>query len=177
MGRAEDDNQKDLDSSHEEVSLYLEPPCPDGDGTDHINVDSSGRTSLGRWLALDRKSPIKTEDGLFSSVSGYWYWLETGDDRLRDLHGEEALSLGLARTRRLPEDLFFREKVKKALSAKLLTSVGMSERFALSSLPLDFYSVRGERPTRPEDGPWILEHLEAERRRLHGELSAEDREI
>lgn len=48
---------------------------PARDGIEHINVYSKGATDLGRMLSNFSKFPIRTKDGNFMSVEGYWYWL------------------------------------------------------------------------------------------------------
>ena len=64
------------------------------DGEDHINIYSKGKTEIGRWLSNFSHTEIITEDGKFSSIEGYWYWLTTKDERLRTLIGWAAKDLG-----------------------------------------------------------------------------------
>uniref|UniRef100_A0AAU8KXR4 Uncharacterized protein n=1 Tax=Serratia phage Kevin TaxID=3161161 RepID=A0AAU8KXR4_9CAUD len=67
---------------------------PSTDGKNHINIYSRGRTELGRWLSHFQHHPIETEDGVFNSLEGYWYWLESYHDDLRLVSGIEAKTLG-----------------------------------------------------------------------------------
>ena len=71
-----------------EDSIYTE------DGIDHINIYSRGHTELGQYLSNFAYTPIQTEDGRFYSIEGYWYWLNTHNDKLRLLYGFKARSFG-----------------------------------------------------------------------------------
>jgi hypothetical protein len=48
---------------------------PKKDGIEHINIYSKGRTALGIFLSNFTQCDLETEDGEFSSIEGYWYWL------------------------------------------------------------------------------------------------------
>lgn len=72
---------------------------PKEDGVSHINVYSKGNTDLGRMLSNFYKFPIKTEDGEFMSVEGYWYWMSIAEteprrEELRKAYGFWAKKLG-----------------------------------------------------------------------------------
>jgi len=61
------------------------------DGLSHINIYSKGMTELGRLLSNFANTPVNTpQDGKFTSIEGYWYWLLGKNDNrevLRTLHG------------------------------------------------------------------------------------------
>ncbi len=134
------------------------------DGVDHINVYSKGETALGRWLSNFARSPILIPvDGLFQSVEGYWYWLRTGDERLRKLWGFEAKRVGRESQEREPAG--FQDKIRKAIQIKLESNPEMLEVFRESTLPLEHYYVFSG--VKKDAGyKWILEHLEELRRTL-----------
>lgn len=71
---------------------------PNEDGITHINIYSQGKTELGKMLSNFYRFPIKTQDGDFLSVEGYWYWLSIEDcevkERLRTYYGYRAKELG-----------------------------------------------------------------------------------
>lgn len=67
---------------------------PSTDGVNHTNIYSRGRTELGRWLSHFQHHPMETEDGLFDSMEGYWYWLDSYHDDLRTVSGYQAKELG-----------------------------------------------------------------------------------
>ncbi len=65
------------------------------DGITHINIYSKGKTELGRLMSNFALSPFSVpQHGEFKSIEGYWYWLSTGDESLRDLYGYEAKKAG-----------------------------------------------------------------------------------
>ena len=136
---------------------------PENDGIDHINVYSKGKTELGKFLSNFAYSLIETEDGLFSSIEGYWYWLGHNDDRLRKLSGFEAKKLG--RELGAPDWIDseeFKEKIKKAITIKLNSNEAVELLDAnsdLLDLPLAHYYVYKGKVVEPKDGEWILEHL------------------
>lgn len=74
---------------------------PKDDGITHINIYSKGETSLGQMLSnfYNNISDIKTKDGKFKSVEGYWYWLSIECDLkdkeiLRTVYGFNAKKVG-----------------------------------------------------------------------------------
>lgn len=71
---------------------------PENKGIDHINVYSKSRTPLGRMLSNWYSCLLETEDGLFQSVEGYFFWLGLQDcperDILRSLSGYKAKQEG-----------------------------------------------------------------------------------
>lgn len=132
---------------------------PEKDGVNHINVYSKGRTALGRFLSNFANSPIETEDGHFSSIEGYWYWLGTHDDHLRSLYGYRAKAYGrkLHSKHRLDKSLF-EDKIKKAITIKITNNDKFKELFANSSLKFEHYYVFGGKVI-DAGYKWILEHL------------------
>lgn len=135
------------------------------DGVTHVNIYSRGRTALGRFLSNYALTPIDTEDGPFRSIEGYWYWLSAQDDRLRRMSGYAAKKLGRQlRAADWREDDWFRDKVVRALAAKLLANPEMLLELTRLSLPLDhYYVVSGGHTVRPEQGRWVIDFYEAVR--------------
>jgi len=140
-----------------------------GDGINHINVYSRGETALGEFLSNWTYSPVTTIDGFFSSIEGYWYWLLTGDERLRKKTGWNAKSLGrdICKAQKMgewdyDEDPTFREKITDAINQKIDDSEYRDEFYA-STLPFDHYYIIKGRVVRPKNGRWIIDFLTEKR--------------
>lgn len=119
------------------MTTYL----PENDGIDHINIYSKGRTEIGRWMSNFAFTPITIpEHGKFFSIEGYWYWLGSGDERLRKLTGFAAKSLGrdLRGRKTLPEDEF-RALISAAIRIKAEGNVRLLSELRASTLPLTHY--------------------------------------
>ena len=131
----------------------------DIDGIHHINIYSKGNTEIGRWLTNFSYSPIQTENGWFNSVEGYWYWLTTLNDKLRDLHGFAAKKLG-KESEQIVEltEKQFKEKICKAIDLKLKTN----PRWVAESvnLPLQHYYDYGGKRVYKKEYDWITEHIQ-----------------
>lgn len=145
---------------------------PEEDGVTHINVYSKARTELGRLMSNFTYLPFEHPlHGSFNSVEGYWYWLSTGDDRLRTLHGFDAKKLGreLRGADWSPKpDLFtnFQECIKTAIDQKVKNSERLRELLAVSDLPFVHYYVMYDRVLPQESDNWIMEHWESIRKSL-----------
>lgn len=147
----------------------------DEDGVTHINVYSRGKTWLGRELSNFAERPFTCpEFGHFQSIEGYWYFLLTGNEALRDLAGFEAKKVGKkSRPGKPPE--FFEHHVRRALRLKVDAHDDLKGMFAESRLPLAHYYYMkewstGEMKERPADShPWVIDELEDIRARLQGD--------
>jgi len=100
---------------------------PETDGIDHINVYSKAKTDLGKFLSNFTYAKIKTQDGIFSSIEGYWYWLLSSDHPKHDCYecnatGTTVLDIG-AQSYFGPCDLCNRETLRY-LSAAEAKKVG-----------------------------------------------------
>lgn len=131
----------------------------DIDGVHHINIYSKGKTEIGRWLSNFSYCPIQTEHGWFNSVEGYWYWLTTLNDKLRELHGFSAKKLGKESEKVIEiTDLVFKFKICKAIDLKLKTrSKWVAEQ---CDLPLKHYYDYGGKRIEKEKYNWITEHMQ-----------------
>ena len=139
---------------------------PKGDGVDHINIYSKGKTPLGRWLTNFALAPFELDDhGIFESVEGYWYWLKTGKqhEALRLLFGVEAKRAGKSFTR-VEYEGDFDADIKRAIRAKLLQHPKMLNSLIDSTLPLTHYYVYGYSEDNckvtPAGYEWITEYIE-----------------
>lgn len=141
--------------------------CPTKDGITHINIYSQGKTWLGKNLSNFAYFPIETEDGKFNSIEGYWYWLSCKDDRLRTLSGYNAKKLGreLGGKDWLDDDEFKR-KITDAISRKIMSNQRLHDELKKSTLPLLHYYVFGGAVVEPNDGRWVIEHIENIRQAL-----------
>lgn len=134
---------------------------PKDDGVTHINVYSKGKTDLGKFLSnFARAEFVHPEDGKFSSVEAYWYWLSTKDDSLRTLHGYFAKARGREiGGKDWMDSEEFKRKIKMAIRIKIHTNPKMMKEFKESKLPFVHYYVYGGKVVQPKEGTWIMEFL------------------
>jgi hypothetical protein len=138
---------------------------PQQDGKTHINVYSRSKSKLGRLLSNFAHTPFyHPEHGLFASVEGFWYWLMTGDEVLRELHGVKAKFYGrdLFRTRLEPT----REELKVAYLSKLNYNRELKKLLLENELPLAYYYVYGPKVHVPEAYQWTITLWEEIRKEL-----------
>lgn len=129
---------------------------PKNDGITHINVYSNGKTKLGRLLSNFADTPFRIPFwGEFRSVEGFWYWVMTGDERLRYTVGFEAKQLGkdLTRIRNHPT---LRE-LRIAYRAKLLYNPKILKLLRENKLPLVHYYVYDGMPVPAKQWEWTAE--------------------
>lgn len=131
---------------------------PKDDGINHINIYSKGSTAIGRFLSNFADCHIHTEDGYFRTVEGYWYWLSTKHEPLRDFVGWQAKQVG--RKQRgddwndSPE---FQDKISKAIIIKILQDKwAQQELIKTVQLPLYHYYVYNSKVLMAHDGFWML---------------------
>lgn len=138
---------------------------PKQDGISHINIYSQGKTPLGKWLSNFAHEPIQTEEGVFASIEGYWYWLGIPPESRRfciSLHGDagfQAKRNGDAYRARYGkyEDDDFEEKIKEALYLKLKANQKMARALWRSHpLPFEHYYVYGT-VVRDAGYKWLLD--------------------
>lgn len=139
---------------------------PNNDGIDHINVYSQGRTNLGIFLSNWYKYPQVVEGlGTFYSIEGLWYYLGTGDDRLRTVYGYNAKYLGRSLPRNNNMDEYeFKSIIKNAIKHKILSG-HMLQTFINSSLPFTHYYVFGGKQVNGKS-QWVINYLEDLREEL-----------
>lgn len=134
----------------------------DRDGIDHVNIYSKGKTELGRFLSNFAHSPINTEDGSFNSIEGYWYWLSSRDDKLRQLSGWQAKSYGRSISAKdWFDDEIFKEKIRKAIFIKINNNPTMLKQLQELELPLQHYYVYGDKIINVPDNNWVIDYLES----------------
>lgn len=133
---------------------------PEEDGITHVNIYSKGQTILGRFLSNFQYAPFECEDGKFDSIEGYWYWISSGDDKLRTLSGFAAKSYGrkIKATEWL-EDSHAQDKIKNAIIIKINNNTEMKEAFIKCDIPFTHYYVYGDKIVEPENGKWIIESI------------------
>lgn len=150
---------------------------PAKDGTTHINIYSKGRTELGRFLSHFQYHPIDTEDGYFESIEGYWYWLSTRDDRLRNLSGYQAKQLGdsLRSVSTIASNLFQR-KILAATTIKLDTMpLHLLKELHTSRLPLIHAYEHNGKYTIQSSMDWIIKAINHRRIFLKVEFNHDKR--
>ena len=140
------------------------------DGIDHINVYSQGKTVLGVFLSnWTRYSMILEPLGRFESVEGLWYFLSTGDNRLKSMSGFAAKKLGksLSKVITLPDDEF-KSIIKQAIKVKVAGGPQYFN-FVDSTLPFTHYYVFNGKQV-DAGHKWIIEYLEQLRTELKDNL-------
>lgn len=150
---------------------------PTKDGIEHINAYSKAVTWLGKNLSNFTYSPFTHPvHGAFSSMEGYWYWLLTGDDRLKGMYGKDAkaLGVGLLEDTQVNYNESFREAIKEGLSLKINARLDLVQELALSSLPIVHYYTRkkdnGEKyAITTSRHLWVWHEVECIRAKLQGE--------
>lgn len=143
-------------------SFFIAPTDWRGDGIDHINVNHSAATNIGRFLSHDSLYPvINPKFGRFASVRSMWMWLrsEERDDRLRTLHGRPASILQRSLTPR--EVANFRCIILDTDYNKLKQYPDALEEFKNNTLPLDCYFFDTDSeimiPRRRSTHRWLVE--------------------
>lgn len=128
------------------------------DGVDHINVYSRGQTEIGRWLSNFSNTDITTEDGKFTSIEGYWYWLTTQEEELRGLSGWEAKERGkkFKKVKVYKEEEFI-SKICKAIDIKIKQRALEISKIVL---PLSHYYIFNGIKVPAKKYNWIIEHIE-----------------
>lgn len=144
---------------------------PSQEGITHINIYSKSSLWLGRELSNFSKYKIVTEDGEFSSIEGYWFWLGTGDEKLRNMYGYEAKKYGssLVRTITIESEEVFQNKIKSAIKYKLTKNLKLRRSLMRSKLPLTHYYYYGTvNSAKVVDAgyKWIIEYIEEIRKEL-----------
>ena len=136
---------------------------PEDDGIDHINVYSKGRTELGKFLSNFAYSVINTDDGLFWSVEGYWYWLGTDNperEKLRKLAGFQAKQFGRKlRAKDWQSTEEFKNKILKAIKIKIENYPQYKKLLINNILPLAHYYVYGDKIVNVPAAQWILDGI------------------
>ena len=146
----------------------LKEISPLTDGINHINVYSKGITIFGQRLSNFAQTPfVLPEHGSFQSIEGYWYWLSTKDDKLRELHGYEAKTYGREiRGADWPKDEDFKRCILEAIRAKIDQNKYLQHYFrymaAVGPLPFKHYYVQAGAVVYPKEGcQWILDEFDS----------------
>jgi hypothetical protein len=115
---------------------------PNFDGIDHINIYSKGKTELGKSLTNFAHTPVNLgKYGYFESIEGFWFWLGTGDDKLRNMYGYQAKQYGGQLQKYKVEN--FEEVIKWSLEEKVKQHPIIMKMLAESTLPFKHYYVYG----------------------------------
>lgn len=140
------------------------PYKPGQDGIDHINAYSRSKSRLGVMLSNFYESPINLgEKGSFQSIEGLWFWLKTGDEKLRFLSGPEAKKYGseLPVTGLNSNSREFKFHILRAVWEKINTNPEIKDLLTKSSLPIVHYYVRKDTfenefavPVKQHDWEW-----------------------
>ena len=146
---------------------------PQDDGITHINVYSKGNTELGKLLSNFAHTPFRIPFmGDFQSVEGFWYWVITGADELKILHGwyakrrGEQISLNLG-TFTKEEYAVTKQHLQIAYKAKLRYNKKIEEMLMKNELPLTHYYVYNEKIVTPKEFQWtatLWEEIKNEKR-------------
>lgn len=111
------------------------------DGVDHINVYSKGKTEYGKYLSNFYPCFVDVKNtGVFKTIEGYWFWLQTHDERLKTLDGYQCKILGSVLERKFlsAKSDEFKLKILSVCQQKF-DKWALKDEFLLSSLPLVHY--------------------------------------
>ena len=140
------------------------------DGITHINMYSKAKTKLGRMLSNFYEFPIETEDGIFCSVEGYWYWLSIDEsvkerEELRNLSGFQAKNRGIEILKSTNDnknsrfDTEFEYKILKAIWYKFRRNKDLILP-EYRGLPIvHYYSYNGKIVDATHKYPWMIDGL------------------
>lgn len=141
------------------------------DGTDYINIYSKGLTLLGRALSNFSEYPIKTIDGTFMSVEGYWYWLNSdheNKDQLRRKYGYDAKEFGRKlKSNDWNDEPLFKLKIAHALLTKLISHDNIYQMFKTNQLEFVHYYEFGNTKVVPTKGKWVVDIWNFVRELIH----------
>lgn len=134
---------------------------PETDGITHINMYSRGKTQLGRDLSNFSYHPfVHPKFGRFVSLEGFWYWLLTENDELRDNYDINAKILGrhsILHSGKIERDPYwFRLAYMSAAICKLQQHPSLMKAFQDNPLPLNHYYVFNGVKTLPKQHNWIV---------------------
>lgn len=145
---------------------------PKNDGIDHINIYSQALTPLGKMLSNFYKYPVKTKDGDFLSVEGYWYWLSIEDceekEVLRKCYGYWAKKTGveILKTKQSRFDDNFEHKILNAIWYKFKRN----KELIISdyqTLPFEHYYNFGGKVVDVKDKyKWMISGIESMRNKI-----------
>lgn len=132
---------------------YKQMFSPSTDGMDHVNVYHNSKSPLGVFLAptYTVDNGIVTEDGIFSSVSAYWYFLSTGDEVYRKMEGMEAKKYSKKHMKK-SRPLTAEDKLKltRAEKFKIMSrEYTVPELVVLLDIPLTNYYIYNGKPFYP----------------------------
>jgi len=142
---------------------------PNEDGITHINIYSKGKTSLGQMLSnfYNNISDIKTKDGGFKSVEGYWYWLSVDSNQndkniLRLAHGFNAKKVGKQLVdrfgRRFDDD--FEDKIIRAIWNKAQQNILLFD-VKYKDLPFEhYYNYGGKIHDVKDKYLWMIDGID-----------------
>lgn len=146
---------------------------PSGDGVDHINIYTRGRTRLGVLATnLSDVPVIHPKFGHFRTAEGLYYWLKTGkiDDGYRILSGFEAKRKGQEQP--IVWNKNFQEEFASAIIYKTVRSEEIQAllKSFLPDLPFAHYYWYGNQKdphvVEPKGHEWQVELWTEMRRRL-----------
>lgn len=137
------------------------------DGRTHVNVYSQGKTELGRLLSNFAHAPFKLDGLEFASVEGFWFWLKTGRDEVRGLHGSTAKKVGGSLPPIRSEPSW--DELKRAYLAKLAAHPRIKAMLAANRLPFAHYYVFNGAKVRADKYLWTVNLWEEVAAELRGE--------
>lgn len=143
-----------------------------GDGIDHVNISTSGKTAIGQFLAHNSDNAVVSPIfGRFPNVRALWMWLLSPDrdDRYRT-RGHNGSRGQNGPRRQVPN---FRAIILSTDWNKLKQYPAAAEALRTSTMPLDTYFYDTEStinmPRRPTTFYWLVSGWEELRRALREE--------
>lgn len=132
------------------------------DGTKHVNISYQAKTPLGRMLSPPHPASFKLpEEGTFSSVGGYWYWLLfEPSPKHRSLSGEDVFVTNPnSEAQKQVKSQEFQQKILRATWHKIRQNNRIFWRFEQNILPYRRYYVGESDIYKPADAEWLCDGL------------------
>lgn len=141
----------------------LEAKLEDVDGSDHINIASTGATELGRLLTHFAYTPfIHPIYGPFKTMEGFWHYIksEERDDAFRAMTGGKAKAY--AKGKKTVKRPNFIAIIKEANFHKIEQTEGLKELLVASTLPFKYYYFFGDEKVQivPTHAAWLCQIFE-----------------
>lgn len=129
------------------------------DGIDFINIYSKGQTEIGRALSNFYTCPFNhPKYGQFNTIEGLWFYILSGNERLRFLEGYECKMVGKTlENSDYPET--FIEDITTGLDLKFINSGYIRNYFANNKpLPLKHFYVKNGQIISLERHNWLVDY-------------------
>lgn len=116
------------------------------DGVSHININFFCETELGKLMSNPAHTPFKIKRNTFKSLEGYWFWLLTKEEQLKNLYGMKAKKIGqeFLKNKNVKIDNF-NELIINACHEKVEQNPKLKKLLIQSHLPFEYYHFNNDK--------------------------------